>query len=326
MITILDGGIQSLIQDLGRTHYQQYGVIVSGAMDCYALRTANLLVGNAEDEAGVEITFGKTSLLFHDERVIAITGGHLKPKLNGTSLTMNRPYKVKKNDILTFKTPAFGLRAYLAISGGIAIEKVLGSKSTYEKAGLGGWKGRILKRADEIPLGQIQPLQQRFMSFEKTVNWSANTQAFYSWQEEIIPIHALVGLDYHLFEPDSLLQFEQLTYTISSQSNRMGYHLENASSINLDEQKEILSEAVSFGTVQVPPSGQPMILMADAQTVGGYPKVAQVIASDFSRLAQALPGQKIQFKFIDLETAQEKFFEYEKYIRNIKSGIQLHIK
>lgn len=327
MITILDGGFHSLIQDLGRTGYQQYGVIVSGAMDRYALRIANLLVGNHEDEAGIEITFGKTAILFHDERVIAITGGHLKPELNGNHLHMNRPYYVNKGDILKLKTPSFGLRAYVAISGGIATEKVLGSKSTYEKAAFGGWEGRTLKRSDEIPLGPFQSLiHKRFTANPSPINWSVNTQVFYSEQKDIIPIHVLLGLDAHLFQQDSILQFEQLTYTISNQSNRMGYHLENSFPINLDRQQEILSEAVAFGTVQVPPSGKPMILMADAQTVGGYPKIAQVISTDFSRLAQALPGQQIHFKFVDIQTAQEKLFEYEKYMRQIKYSIRLHTK
>lgn len=329
MITILNGGIHSVIQDLGRTHYQQYGVIVSGAMDRYALRIANLLVGNAQYEAGIEITFGKTSILFHDERVIAITGGNLRPEINDEPIKNNQPFLVMEGDVLQFKTPTFGCRAYLAISGGFKINKILGSKSTYEKARFGGWKGRVLKRSDEIPLGLLGTANKQFKkqlnSHKNTPNWSVNCRDFYAKQEEIIPIHVLPGLECELFNKSSIQQFEQLIYTISSHSNRMGYHLESAATINLAQAKEILSEAVTFGTVQVPPSGKPMILMSDAQTVGGYPKIAQVLSSDFSRLAQALPGQKIQFKFVDIQTAQKKLFEYEQYIRQIKSSIQLQI-
>lgn len=326
MITILNGGLYSVIQDLGRTGYQQYGVIVSGAMDRYALRIANLLVGNEENEAGIEITFGKTSILFHDERLIAVTGGHLKAELNGKSLKMNQSHLVQKDDILQFKTALIGCRAYVAISGGFKFEKVLGSKSTYEKAGFGGWKGRPLKNADEIPLNDLTMQQVQLMKRFAATHWSVNCQAFYSCQQKVIPIHVLPGLDIHLFPPDSIQTFEQLIYTISSHSNRTGYHLESTTPVHLTKQQEILSEAVTFGTIQMPPSGKPMILMADAQTIGGYPKIAQVLATDFSRLAQAMPGQQIQFKFVDLETAEKRLLDYETIIQQIKYGIQLQYK
>lgn len=329
MISVLNGGIHSSIQDLGRRKFQQFGVIVSGAMDSYALRIANLLVGNNHDEAGIEITFGKTTILFHDSRVIAITGGQLQPKLNGEKLLENQPIVVSSGDILQFNIPRFGGRAYLAISGGFSIPNVLGSKSTYEKARFGGWKGRPIKQNDDIPLGEMRALNERIKNYlickNNKINWSVNSDFLNSFHQEVIPIRVLPGLEHHQFTPSSIEDFEETIYTVSSHSNRMGYHLESTNSLHLTQQKDILSEAVTFGTIQVPPSGKPMILMADAQTIGGYPKIAQVITADLSRLAQALPGKKVQFKFVDLQTAQDKLFEAEENINQIEYSLHYKI-
>lgn len=324
MITIIHKGIHCTIQDLGRVGFQKYGVISSGAMDTFALRVANLLVGNKENEACLEILFGKTAIRFHDERIIAITGGNLMPQLNGKTIPVFRPILVKNGDVLQFQLPIEGFRAYVAISGGLLVEAILGSKSTNEIAHFGGFEGRALCGGDQLKFGKQTTNHLKMMDHLKASNgkarWRVQYEPIYA-TGKVLEIKVLPGLDQHLFKPDHLQKFEQLTYTISNEANRIGYRLEHDESIELIQQQDLLSEAVTYGTIQIPPSGRPIILMADAQTIGGYPKIGQVLRTELPKLAQAKPGQQLKFQFTTLEEAEKSDLEREFYIKQIKHGI-----
>lgn len=327
MITILHKGIHCTIQDLGRFSFQRYGVIPSGAMDAFALRIANLLVGNNEGEACIEVLFRKTAIRFHDERTIAVTGGNLTPQLNGDSIPIFKPILVRNGDVLEFQLPIEGFRAYIAISGGLAINSVLNSKSTDEKSNLGGFEGRSLVEGDQLKLlkhttNHLKVINHLTSRNGKT-DWRVHYEPIYA-TEKVLTIKVLPGLDHQLFKPAHLKKFEQLTYTVSNESNRMGYRLEHDEPIELIQQQDVLSEAVTYGTIQVPPSGKPIILMADSQTVGGYPKIGQVLTTELSKLAQAKPGQQLRFQFTTIAEAEKCYFEREFYINQIKSGIKTH--
>ena len=313
------------IQDMGRYGFQQYGVIPSGAMDTFALRVANLLVGNKEDEACFEITFGKSAIRFHDRRAIAVTGGDLNPHLNGKPIPIFRTISVNKGDELHFKLPKNGFRAYLAISGGFDIDKTLNSKSTDEKSHIGGLFGRSILSNDDVKLSAHSIANNQMLEYLKhlngNINWGVSYHSIYA-TDKVLNIKALPGLDQHLFKKEHLKKFENIVYTISAKSNRMGYRLDHSERIELMNDQDIFSEAVSFGTVQIPPNGKPIILMADAQTIGGYPKIAQILKTEHSKLAQARPGEQLRFTFTNLHDAEKSYFEQEFYISQIKEGIK----
>lgn len=304
MLTIQKAGLFSTVQDLGRTGFQHVGVIVSGVMDKWAHQLANLLVGNPLHEATIEMTISGLTFTVSDDRILAFTGADMQPTINGQPIRMHQPVAVQAGDEICCSIANDGLRTYLAISGGLDIPIVLGSKSTYLAAQFGGWNGRTLQDGDQIPcLPLTDGQRQRFEQLiQQPVRWTVQTKDFYSSLQSPV-IRYTAGLDQAMITTDSLQAFEQITYQLSARSNRMGFHLEAKEALQLKENTQMLSEAVCKGTVQLPPSGFPMILMADAQTVGGYPKIGQVIHADYSTLAQLQPHQPFTFQEVDLSTA-----------------------
>ncbi|WP_455675753.1 5-oxoprolinase subunit C family protein [Pradoshia sp.] len=308
-------GLLSTIQDLGRKGYKRYGVISSGAMDQIAHRIANMLVLNEEDDETIEITMTGPEIRFQEDAVIAITGGDLSPSVNGQAVTMYRPLIMKEGDVLSFGRTVQGIRAYLAVHGGFSIEQVMHSASTYLRAGIGGYKGRALKKGDELPLKRKIAMEE----WELPINWSA--ESFMSVQNGLAKtIRVIRGAHYNEFTEDSQRVFAENEFTVTPESDRMGYRLEGES-LNLKEKTEFISEAVSFGTIQVPADGKPIILMADSQTLGGYAKLAQVASVDRSALAQAKPGDRLKFDIIGLMEAQRLLLEQEQELQILKRGI-----
>ncbi|WP_368505743.1 biotin-dependent carboxyltransferase family protein [Alkalihalophilus sp. As8PL] len=326
-IKVLRPGLLTTIQDLGRVGYQKYGVIVSGAMDAYALRMANLLVGNSETMGALEITMAGPALEVQQDTLIAVTGGHLSPSIGNYQLPSWRPVFVKKGSVIRFGKCISGCRAYLAFAGGFNIEKVMESQSTYLRAEIGGYKGRTLKEGDILSLNnQTSPLADHF-----TALFSRDTKkSFYApaWrvrtsiqpQKKETVIRVLTGTHYTQFDSDSQEQFFTKTFTISPQSDRMGYRLQGPE-LKLDETFEVLSEAVALGTVQVPADGNPIILLADRQTTGGYPRMGQVINVDIPLLAQLKPGDTLSFKKISLMEAEELYIGREKELNDVRVGM-----
>lgn len=326
-IEIKHPGLLTTIQDIGRFGYQKYGVIVSGAMDSLSLRIANLLVGNDEHEATLEITLYGTTIKFNQDHLIAITGGNLQPTVDNEPVFMWRPTLVKKGSILKFNGAKAGCRAYVSIAGGFLIPKQLGSKSTYLKANLGGFKGRALQKGDTIKCGNKSDIAlaliEQMPETKHYFPWSVIYHAWFSFQKTET-IRILKGSEYERFDKASKQRLVKTSYTISPQADRMGYQLKGEK-LSLTEPFELLSEAVTYGTVQVPSDGMPIILMADRQTTGGYPKIAQVISADLPKLAQMQPHQKIIFKIVSQEKAERELLIQEEKLKQLSIGIQTKI-
>lgn len=319
-IKVLNQGLMTTIQDLGRYGSQKFGVIVGGAMDSYSLRLGNLLVGNIESEANLEITLYGTTLQFEEETLIAITGADFLPTINNIPAPLWSPIVVRKDSILKFHTAINGSRAYVAIAGGIDIPEVMGSKSTYLRASIGGFKGRALQKGDVLPLTHFNKLENETSKTSQKNNWSINYNELISFNKHQV-IRVIKGTEFERFNKESQHKLWTEVFTISLQSDRMGYRLEGQS-LSLSENFELLSEGVTFGTIQIPPSGQPIILMADRQTTGGYPKIGQVISADLPTLAQLQPTATIQFKEVTLEEAEHAFIQNERKINLIKNAIK----
>jgi biotin-dependent carboxylase-like uncharacterized protein len=306
-VRVLKPGMLSSFQDEGRFGHQPLGVSVVGAMDQRAHRLANTLVGNAEDVASLEMTLTGPTLQFTQACCIALCGADLSPQLNGKPIAMNRPLVLRAQDELHFGARQHGTRAYLAVHGGFDIPSVLGSQSTYLRSQFGGWHGRALKRHDEIPLRR--PLREVGQD-----GGTLETLAKALWDIRLyLPsviadstrarIRLIKSQQWEEFTPASREALLSQTFRISPDSERMGYRLQGPD-ILMTKPRQMISEATTFGTIQVPAGGQPIVLMADRQTTGGYPKIAYVATVDLPLLAQMGPGDKVQFELVTLETAQ----------------------
>ena len=289
MIEVLAPGPLSSLQDLGRHGFQRYGVGPAGAMDDWSHRLANLLVGNLPEEATLEITLLGPSLRFHEATLIAITGADLGARLNDQPVTPGWPLRVAAGSLLAFGRRRLGCRAYLAVRGGYAVAPVMGSRSTARRAGFGGFEGRALRKGDRLAIGPSSDVTARLPPAPPAGFVSAECPA-----PGPAPLRVLTGQQWAQFSAEAQQRLLGEAYVVHQQSDRMGYRL-SGPPLALRAPLEMISEAVAFGTVQVPPDGQPIVLMADRQTTGGYPKIASVLSIDLPRLAQAVPGDTLRF-------------------------------
>jgi len=332
-LKIINSGLLTTIQDIGRYGYQKEGIIVSGPMDAFALRVANLLVGNEESAAAIETTFLGPKILFEADHLIAITGGDLSPTINGEAVKMWRPIFVPQGSLLQFGAPGLGSRAYVAVSGSFSLPKVLGSYATYLRAEVGGFKGRALQAGDLLPCPGPTPAGEHlWRSLTKNKPLSGWAQASWTPIPQLFPnleanptLRVIKGPEYDLFTPASQQAFWEQEFIVTTDSDRMGYRLQGVPLL-LSEPKEMISSAVTFGTLQVPPEGHPIALLADHQTTGGYPRIGQVITADFSNLAQVPLGKKIWFREVSLEDAQYLYIKQEQNIQQIKQAISYKIR
>lgn len=331
-ITVNRPGLLTSIQDLGRYGFQKYGVIVSGAMDRNSLRIANLLVGNEEGEAALEITLMGPSLSVEEDTLMAITGADMAPEIDGERIPLWRPVYVKKGSVIDFKACRLGCRAYMAFAGGFAVKEVMNSKSTYLRGEMGGHEGRALKAEDTLRFNPMSKravqIMQQLKSSEKSGSftaaaWYVNSEAFVPMKKNPI-IRVIRGGEFDRFTESSQSRLFEQEFRITPKSDRMGYRIEGPA-LQLEEPFELLSEAVANGTIQVPNDGNPIILLADRQTTGGYPKIAQVITVDLPVMAQLKPGEKIRFKEVTLEEAEHLYLEQEQQLEQLKVGILLNI-
>ncbi|WCK54435.1 biotin-dependent carboxyltransferase family protein [Aneurinibacillus sp. Ricciae_BoGa-3] len=331
-ITVLRPGLLTTLQDGGRNGLQKYGVIMSGAMDSFALRMANLLVGNEENEAVLEITLVGPQLRFDTDGFISICGSSLSPEIDGEPVPEWRPVYVRAGSSLIFKQCRAGCRTYLAAAGGFHAEKVLGSRSTYLRAGIGGYNGRALQKDDvlvtdapsEQSEARMEPIKGQCSASFSSVNWSIGRELMPDYRENPV-VRVVRGAQAELFTEQSRHAFYSEPFAVQTQSDRMGYRLKGEV-LELAQQQELISEAVCRGTIQVPPEGQPILLMADCQTTGGYPKIGQVISVDLPVVAQVKPGETISFKEVSLEEAQRLLLQREQDIEKVKHGIYLQTK
>jgi len=294
-IEVLDGGLLTTVQDLGRFGAQQYGVPVSGAMDGWALRAANRLVGNHEGAAGLEITLTGPVLRFDGPGVIALTGGDLGARLDGRPLDPWQSVGVPAGAALSFAGPRDGLRAYLGVAGGIGVPLVLESRSTLLKARLGGFMGRALAAGDRLPIGPGDMASGR-------TGWRLPRTLVPAYGHAHT-IRVVMGPQDDAFTEDGIRTFLSGSYTLAPQSDRVGCRLAGPR-IAHRRGADIVSDGTAFGSVQVSGDGLPIVLMADRGTTGGYTKIATLASADLSRMAQAAPGDRVRFVRVELDEAQ----------------------
>jgi antagonist of KipI len=328
-ISVLKPGLLTTVQDLGRFGYQHTGLVVSGALDAVALRTANLLVGNPENLAGLECTLRGPTLRFETDALLALTGADLSATIAGQPVPLSRPVAVRAGTVLAFGAPKTSGRAWLALAGGVAVPPVLGSRATYLRAALGGLAGRALRAGDVLPVGEWSAAAQALfegIKLSEATGWRAA-----GWCADNLPlarpslplvVRALPGPEYAQFSPESQRALWEEPFTVTTEADRMGARLSGPILERLAT-TELLSSAVTFGTVQVPAGGQPIILLADCQTTGGYPRLAQVISADLGRLAQALPGTRLRFGPVGLAEAQALYLAQEQRLRALARAVYL---
>lgn len=299
-IRVLRPGLLSTLQDQGRHGLQHVGLCPGGAMDPVALALANALVGNPRDEAALEVTVIGPQLVFEEDTLAALCGA----EFDG-NFPANRPLLVPAGSQLNVGRAVRGARACLAVAGGFAVEPVLGSRSTFLPGGFGGFQGRALRHGDVLPL-RDPAAAKRFSSLKQTkdgsVRWSAPPLTLAD--REPVLLHVLEGQHFGSFEPAAQRAFYEAVWRISPDSNRMGYRLAGPA-LARSESDEILSGPTCLGTVQVPANGVPIVLMADHQTTGGYPHIAEIVSADVPRLAQLAPGGTVHFARCDLGMAAE---------------------
>lgn len=291
-VTVLKPGILSLLQDEGRLGQQQLGLTSGGPMDPEAFYWANRLCDNADNSTAIEVTLGGLLLQFNCYNRVAFGGAAMPLSLNGETLQNWRSFCVTPGDILAVGHASKGCRGYIAIGGGFQVAPVFGSTSTVVREGIGGLNGRALEAGDEIACRsdtsdhcwQLPEAQQPRYS-----NW--------------LTLRVLPGYQNQSFSRDQQTLFFQNSYYLTQECDRMGYRL-GGPPIN-SSLKGILSEGVCLGAIQIPPDGQPIVMMNDHQTIGGYPKIGSVLSLDLARLAQLKPGDKVNFAAITLESAHK---------------------
>ncbi|EJR22822.1 biotin-dependent carboxyltransferase family protein [Bacillus cereus] len=325
-VEVLHAGMFTTVQDLGRSHYQQYGVPVGGAMDQSALRMINMLVGNEENEAGLEITIMGPKLLIKKPTLLAIGGADMEPLLNGERIPLWRPILAEEGSMLCFGKVKSGCRAYVTFAGGIHIDRTMGSKSTYIRATIGGIEGRMLKKGDYFQIGAQPEMANCFIQdLQKDerikTKWAISNSVLPKYKKHP-KLRVIADFEYNQFTEESRKAFFTKEYKVSNHADRMGYRVEGEV-LNRIEEKEILSSPVTFGTIQVPNGGQPIILMADRQTTGGYTRIGNIISVDLPLLAQLKPGDYVSFEKITLEEAEQLYIEQEVNMNLLKKFIAL---
>lgn len=320
MIRVLKPGLLTVVMDLGRPGYQRHGVGVGGALDRFAARVANILVGNGEDAALLEIAQMGPELIFGRDTLVAWCGGGFEPRLNGEPLPCDRTVCVRAGETLWFGPARSGLRAWLAIAGGLDVPVVLGSRSTYRRAGFGGWRGRALQVGDELPLGTPSEwARARLHRAERFSPWTVRPHTL-GQPAEPGTVRAMIGPEWGWFTRESQRQFFSAKWIATHDADRMGERLEGPA-LGLAKPRELISEGVNEGNVQVPAGGQPIVLLASRQTVGGYPRIAAVASVDLGRLAQLAPGDTVRFKQIALATAHELYLAREHDLNRVRAGL-----
>ncbi|PFR80982.1 KipI antagonist [Bacillus cereus] len=325
-VEVLHAGMFTTVQDLGRSYYQQFGVPVGGAMDKNALRLINMLVGNEENEAGLEMTILGPKLLIKKTTLLAIGGVDMEPLLNGERIPLWRPILAEEGSMLCFGKVKSGCRAYVTFTGGIHIEGTMGSKSTYIRAAIGGIEGRMMKKGDCFQIGTYSEMANRFIQdLQKDerikTKWVISNSVLPKYKKHP-KLRVIADFEYDQFTEESRKAFFTKEYKVSNYADRMGYRVEGEV-LNRIEEKEILSSPVTFGTIQVPNGGQPIILMADRQTTGGYPRMGNIISVDLPLLAQLKPGDYVSFEKITLEEAEQLYIEQEVNMNLLKKFIAL---
>lgn len=296
VFSVSSPGMLTTVQDEGRWGFQGKGMPVAGAMDIQSLKLGNILVGNPEGAAALEVTIlGPTLRVEEGEGVVAVTGAELSFTVNGAAVPNWTVVYVRAGDTLAFGAPLSGCRAYLCVSGGIDVPVVMGSRSTYTRAKVGGVDGRALKKDDGVRCGDPAPLW-------RSCEGMTCPEALRAIYDAEAPLRVVAGLQEDHFTDKGIETLYSSEYTISNSADRMGYRLDGPVVEHVDA-ADIISDPIALGAVQVPGHGQPIIMLADRQTTGGYTKIGTVCSVDVAALSQRLPGHKVHFSKITLDDA-----------------------
>ncbi len=309
LLEVEAGGLLSTVQDLGRAGQQRTGLTPGGAMDPFAASVANLLLGNPRRAAVLEITLLGPTLRFLAPTRIAVCGGDLSAVLDGEALPLWKTAAVQGGQRLSFGRRRAGARAYLAVSGGFAISEVAGSRATFLRGTLGGLEGRALRPGDILSCDILPGVLTPPLAGERGLRLSDQPAYDLPATLRVLPGPHLL----HFTECGQAAFFEA-AYTVSPQSDRQGYRLDSPA-VRSTMQSDLLSEPMPLGGVQIPPDGQPILLMADRQTTGGYPLLAVVISADIPRAAQLAPGDAVRFVPVSLADAAAAAIGAERFLR-----------
>ncbi|HEY1608515.1 MAG TPA: biotin-dependent carboxyltransferase family protein [Paraburkholderia sp.] len=336
MIEVVRAGLLTSVQDLGRSGYRQLGVASGGALDALALEVGNRLVGNRPDAAGLEMAFGPVVLRFARATRIAITGTDFGATLGGKPVWSWWSLPVAAGDELVMQGAKRGMRGYLCVAGGIDVLPVLGSRSTDLGAGFGGLAGRALKDGDRLALGVPSRERASFAPDAPAFGVKAPAWCNFALVDEphhrrgrhpdglpwAAPVRVLPGPEYRTFTPEARHALWADEWLVTPNSNRMGYRL-SGTALERELGADLLSHAVLPGTIQVPPNGQPIVLMSDAQTTGGYPRIGTVIRADLWKLAQIRLNGGVRFVETTAAVARAALIEEHAYLRQIDTAITM---
>jgi biotin-dependent carboxylase-like uncharacterized protein len=321
-IEVVKPGLATSVQDAGRPGYYNIGIPLSGALDQYALRVANLLVGNEEGAAALEASLLAPELVFRAPAIVAITGGEVTPKINGEVRPRNESFAVQAGDRLAFDFMKAGARTYIAIAGGIDVPVVLGSRSTYGLGALGGFSGRKLMAGDVLPVGTAKPAARagRALPADLTPSYPKSLE-----------LRVVTGLYFHRLTEDAAKTFFADTWTVAPEADRIGYRYRKGRALTFRERKQpfgagsdpsnIVDAGYPYGSIQVPGGLEPIILHRDAVSGGGYAMIGTVISADMDRIAQMQPNNLARFIQVDMETALNARAEYKKRGARLRSTL-----
>ena len=321
-LKILKAGILDTIQDEGRFGYQHLGINPGGAMDLLAMQTANLLTGNEMNKPVIEFFYPAAEIYFEKNALIAITGANFSPTLNGQRIKNGVPVMVKKKSVLAFSKKKNGQCCYLTVQGGFNLLPWLNSNSTNLKAMAGGYEGRKLMKGDILEFNTDFKNERLKKNDFYKLSWRSVCFNNESAEDEIFVIP---GNEWNYLMAESKNNFTNNEFHIAISSDRMGYRL-NGENLVSSNKEELVSSAVNFGTIQLLPNGELIILMADSQTTGGYPRVAHIVSAHLSKLSQKQPGSTIKFTIVNQQTAENLFMKQQLHLQQLKNGCNFKLQ
>jgi biotin-dependent carboxylase-like uncharacterized protein len=322
-IEVIKPGLATSVQDAGRPGYYNIGIPISGALDQYAFRAANLLVGNDEGSAALEATLLGPELLFRAAAIVAVTGAEAMPKVNGEPRPRNESFAVRADDRLSFDFMKVGARIYIAVAGGIDVPPVLGSRSTYALGALGGFAGRKLAAGDTLSTGNARPGARAGRALAKDL---------VPTYPKSLELRVLPGLYFHRLTEQSAKTFFEDTWTVAPEADRIGYRYRKGRVLSFRERKQpfgagsdpsnIVDAGYPYGSIQVPGGVEPIILHRDAVSGGGYAMIGTVISADMDRIAQMQPNNLARFVEVDMKAALQARAAYTGQTARLRAALQ----
>ena len=324
MMRIVKPGLLTTVQDLGRPGYQQYGIVVGGALDGFAARAVNLCVGNDDNAALLEMAQNGPEVVFDRDTLVAWGGGDFDARVAGQPLPRDRAVRIAAGEALNFWPARTGLRAWLAVAGGIDVPLVMGSRTTYRRAGIGGHQGRPLIAGDVLKLFEPSAWAQRIQtslqaSGQRAVTWTVRPETM-GRQAKPGVVRALRGPECDWFTKEAQQVFFSAEWRATNEADRMGVRLQGPE-LARRETGEMVSSSVNAGTVQVPPAGQPIVLLPSRQSIGGYPRIAGVASVDLGRFTQLRPGATVRFEEVTLAVAHDLYLARERDLARVRMGL-----